>query len=1638
MNRRRSETIAVRVGITFFCAVAAFLAVRWMVIAATRTVATGVATEATYYMNQRRIVKDSSGNLYVAGVAPISSVDEVAILRSTDGGTTWTTFRAVSAFGDSIPDRHTALAIDARDNLYAVWEHRVTASDIDLQARVYDKTTDTWGSVTTISNTSDAEQTAAIAVDANNVIHIAWSGTDSNTAVLRYLNFTPGTISYNGSLGSATSPDNTETGVAYPSLDVDANGVVHIAYRATATQRKIYYRQRSASGTWSSAEQISATSSNDADVPLLFIRDAGHPNVIYIKDINLSSSRVLAASGRSSAGASGQWSTPASLATDDAFDAGSASAGIDSNNNVFVLYIRGSGKDLYKRVFNSSTQQFESEVLLESTNTYAGVSMRDSRYPASNTLSTFADYLLTETVDSSSSVVYGTVSTNFVPTVTSGVISNRDDTDNVYANYRYYEFQAVVNDPNGTSDLDEVDVRFGNSNITNGRIRIHSEDGVLSIAEGSSVASLQTTTPTTSTSGNALTLTFGLKVDWDYPDADDLELEVRVSDRQGGDSGYSTVQTDYFDIITDIEIDPADWYLADSTLNPSDTGTLGYRIEYEGSEIMPTDNSVNVAVTAVSSGSTGGVGGDGAQISEATPIPTRPHQFTGTGTFTAPSTVGSTALSPKVTLSKSDGSLNETFTLTSTSLTLVTDRVAVIKFSAENQDYTDSNGVLWKNHDGTSDAFQLSFTAGLERTQQALSGGQLIVGYTGDDDAYGGATMTNGIKIVSIEETPSDGQVIKRVGVRVTSATEGGNNVYGDAVNMTVASLTWGWDDAPPTNYQSDAPDVVTSGTSLTMTISGATDDGSGVDRTFAVFSSDANATPTIEQSSLTVDLSALSDGDYTLSYDVTDHVGNVGTTARDTVAVDFETTAPDKVTSGFFPQEDAIIHTRTPTLSWNAPDDPDPSESPDDLIYQVRLDSDGEIVKSHKYEYTTTERGKTSQAVITALKDKTEWVYAVRARDPREAWGAWSDPVSFWVNTELGPNIVATKTVGIDVKTKAATVIPTTPMSLVRGLVSENTEARSEETVPALPTVEAGGVRVLVRDFKLVALVLGIVREPIVTYLIFVLFVFSVGYAFGALTQKEPLTWMRVRRSAAGLFRFMVQRPTTSFRSVSPRDASGTWVYPFSRYEKHHRISRVTALSAILLAALKLTVVSGLTWYLVEVAPIVVGSSPLHDDSRNIAPGQTAMYRIDYENLGGGDAHTVVFTDPLPRGVSYVAGTLSWNGVPQTDAEDVRDNARVEKGSVVINVGDVLAAQSGSFTFQARVSNPSSLERISNTASFTYFEEEQHRITNSVTNALITGSIGDLVWEDENNDGLKGENEAGREGIVLRLYQDADGDLTYSAKDLHLATATTDAQGQYAFKQLGVGVYFIDIDQTTFPSDLTLSTGFDGWRVSLSRAGELITTFSHLDFGLRRPAGAAPITTPEPTPESPEEQESKAEEPSVVSPQEIPKLLERFVLVKQEESAIIAPSDLEIPEADQPLFTDFALVTPVAREHVPAQSPVLVFEGQTQPFYFIQLYIYSKPLIFSDQADEKGYWRIEVQKDRLVGEDHVVFVSVTDPEGRTSSQVEIARISVIKEGIEVNTFYLMLLGGILVSMLIVIFVYHRGSARRMSNIEQF
>ncbi len=82
------------------------------------------------------------------------------------------------------------------------------------------------------------------------------------------------------------------------------------------------------------------------------------------------------------------------------------------------------------------------------------------------------------------------------------------------------------------------------------------------------------------------------------------------------------------------------------------------------------------------------------------------------------------------------------------------------------------------------------------------------------------------------------------------------------------------------------------------------------------------------------------------------------------------------------------------------------------------------------------------------------------------------------------------------------------------------------------------------------------------------------------------------------------------------------------------------------------------------------------------------------------------------------------------------------------------------------------------------------------------TGSIGDYVWKDTNNNGKQDEIGTGVKNIQIELYQ-AAGNVTTGAA---IAKDTTDADGRYLFTGLPLGNYIVKILKTSIPVGCTLS----------------------------------------------------------------------------------------------------------------------------------------------------------------------------------------------------------------------------------------
>ncbi len=119
-----------------------------------------------------------------------------------------------------------------------------------------------------------------------------------------------------------------------------------------------------------------------------------------------------------------------------------------------------------------------------------------------------------------------------------------------------------------------------------------------------------------------------------------------------------------------------------------------------------------------------------------------------------------------------------------------------------------------------------------------------------------------------------------------------------------------------------------------------------------------------------------------------------------------------------------------------------------------------------------------------------------------------------------------------------------------------------------------------------------------------------------------------------------------------------------------------------------------------------------------------------------------------------------------------------------------------------------------------------------SATSSL--GTIGDLVWDDVNSDGIKDAGESGLSGVDVRLRSGTcDGGAI-------LQTQTTNGTGNYIFTALAAGAYCVDIDEATLPAGASLTTATEPLDVTLTTGLQYATA----DFGYNVPAGPGGVPT--------------------------------------------------------------------------------------------------------------------------------------------------------------------------------------------------
>ncbi|NJL95472.1 MAG: hypothetical protein HC915_17970, partial [Anaerolineae bacterium] len=206
-------------------------------------------------------------------------------------------------------------------------------------------------------------------------------------------------------------------------------------------------------------------------------------------------------------------------------------------------------------------------------------------------------------------------------------------------------------------------------------------------------------------------------------------------------------------------------------------------------------------------------------------------------------------------------------------------------------------------------------------------------------------------------------------------------------------------------------------------------------------------------------------------------------------------------------------------------------------------------------------------------------------------------------------------------------------------------------------------------------------------------------------------------------------------------------------------------------------------------------------------------------QQVGGGpldtdvtDARGYYLFDNLPPGNYWVQlAPANWTGVLQglqstvnvaaPPLDDSNDNGAPVPGDGHNYDADGIVSALITLALDGQPLNEADLSNNANDGpGFIGTNGETDRNTDITIDFGLTAafmSLGNRVWLDENNDGLREPAEPGLEDVVLNLYRDLDANGTPDGAILQ--TTTTDENGHYLFQNLVPGTYVVAVAPQNF-----------------------------------------------------------------------------------------------------------------------------------------------------------------------------------------------------------------------------------------------
>jgi uncharacterized repeat protein (TIGR01451 family) len=174
---------------------------------------------------------------------------------------------------------------------------------------------------------------------------------------------------------------------------------------------------------------------------------------------------------------------------------------------------------------------------------------------------------------------------------------------------------------------------------------------------------------------------------------------------------------------------------------------------------------------------------------------------------------------------------------------------------------------------------------------------------------------------------------------------------------------------------------------------------------------------------------------------------------------------------------------------------------------------------------------------------------------------------------------------------------------------------------------------------------------------------------------------------------------------------------------------------------------------------------------------------------LGSPARATVVATNTVGS-TATVCGFIDWNA--DGDFGDASETAMVSvpsgtsAGSFVLNFGAAPLGAPLSTYGRFRISTDPTCTSGGDAGNG---EVEDYVVTTTGDGAL---SLGNLVWEDRDNDGIVDAGEPGIDGVVVRLFADANDDGVPDG--VAIANQSTAGGGLYQFDNLLPGIYIVEV----------------------------------------------------------------------------------------------------------------------------------------------------------------------------------------------------------------------------------------------------